>query len=195
MIVRIRIRWSTNAAVNRYVCTVTRRAESKPLVPRTRLMCIALVLSAGIPKCTVADVPLIRPISHTATTTEQLTAFMRGHRFAKPYYVREIVEMAEMNRLPPALLVCIEFVETSGGKQYHPETRNRFGWDNGKASFASHLAAIRFVAIQLGSGRYYAGKTVEEKIRVYNPRPIYAPKILDCMREIGAGRTLVAGAD
>jgi hypothetical protein len=195
LIVRIRIRWSTNTVVNRYACTVTRRAESKPLVRKTRLILVAFVLSAGIPKCTVADVPLIQPISHTANTTEQLTAFMRGHGFAKPYYVPEIVQMAEVNRLPPALLVCIEFVETSGGKQYRPETWNRFGWDNGKASFASHLAAIRFIAIQLGSGRYYAGKSVEEKIRVYNPRPIYAPTVLDCMRKIGEGRTPVAGAD
>jgi hypothetical protein len=195
LIVRIRIRWSTNAAVNRYACTVTRRTESKPLVQKTRLILVAFVLSAGIPKCTVADVPLIQPISHSTTTTEQLTAFMRGHRFAKPYYVGEIVQMAEMNRLPPALLVCIELIETSGGKQYHPETRNRFGWDNGKASFPSHLAAIRFIAIQLGSGRYYAGKSVEEKLRVYNPRPIYAPKVLDCMKKIGQRPTLTAGAD
>ncbi|MGD1096180.1 MAG: hypothetical protein ABSB35_29830 [Bryobacteraceae bacterium] len=159
-------------------------------MPNTKLIFIALALNAWMPNCTVADVPPIKPTFHTPTV-ERLTAFMHDHRFAKPYYAREIVQMAEANRIPPSLLVCIEFVETSGGKYDH-DTWNRFGWDNGKATFASHVAAIRFIAIQLGSGRYYAGKSVAEKIRVYNPRPVYARKVLDCMKEIGEEPTLVA---
>jgi hypothetical protein len=193
LIVRIRIRWSASIVVNRYACTVTRRVESKRLVPKTKLIFTALALAAWMPNSTVADVPLIQPTFHP-TTVERLTALMHDHRFAKPYYVREIVQMAETNRIPPSLLVCIEFVETSGGKYDH-DNWNRFGWDNGKATFASDLAAIRFIAIQLGSGRYYAGKSVAEKIRMYNPRPIYTRKVSDCMKRIGEGPTLVAAAD
>jgi hypothetical protein len=155
------------------------------------LLAMALVASAEIPKCT-EYVPPMHTDFH-AITVRQLTAFMQGHGFAKPYYVREIVQTAETNRIPASLLVCIELLETSGGKQYAPERWNRFGWDNGKASFASHLAAIRFIAWRLGSGRYYAGKTIEEKIRVYNPRPVYTQKVSECMREIGERPTLTAG--
>jgi hypothetical protein len=195
LLVRIRIRWSRPATVNRYACTVPYRAESKRSVPKAKLVCAAFLASAGLPKCTIADVPpLVRPIQTVdSATVGQLTAFMREHRFAKPYYVREIVQTAGTNRIPASLLVCIEFLESSGGKQYDRETANRFGWDSGKASFRSHLAAIRFIALQLGSGHYYAGKSVAEKIRVYNPRPIYARRALGCMQEIGERGTLAAG--
>jgi hypothetical protein len=162
-------------------------------LPKAKLVIAAVILSAGVPKCTIADVPPVH--RDHPVTMGQLAAFMDEHRFAKPYLVREIMQTADANRIPASLLVCIELLESSGGRQYHQGTANRFGWDNGKASFASHLAAIRFIAIQLGSGRYYAGKSVAEKIRTYNPRPIYTQKTLDCMKEIDQPPTLVAGMD
>jgi hypothetical protein len=174
------------------MCAVVRRSESRSSVPKAKLVIAAIILSAAVPQRTIADLP---PIHHRhPVTIERLTAFMDEHRFAKPYLVREIVQTADTNRIPASLLVCIEFLESSGGRHYHsPE--NRFGWDNGKASFASHSAAIRFVAIQLGSGRYYAGKSLADKIRTYNPRPIYTQKTLGCMKEIDQQPTLVAGIE
>ncbi len=82
------------------------------------------------------------------------------------------------------MIVCIEFVESSGGKHYDVETNNPLGWKNGKASFPSIPAAIRHVSEELGSGRWYAGKTLEEKLRVYNPRPYYSEKVLGCMSRL-----------
>jgi hypothetical protein len=109
---------------------------------------------------------------------------MRRKGFAEPYHVPEIIQAASQASIPPSMIVCIEFLESSGGKYYDPGTNNPLGWRNGKATFPSVREAIRRVSAELGSGRWYAGKTLEEKLRVYNPRPAYAIKALDCMRQL-----------
>jgi hypothetical protein len=109
---------------------------------------------------------------------------MRRKGFAEPYNLTDIVESASQASIPPSMIVCIEFVESSGGKHYDAETNNPLGWKNGKAAFPSVPAAIRHVTQELGSGRGYAGKTVEEKLRVYNPRPAYSAKVLGCMCQL-----------
>ena len=56
------------------------------------------------------------------------------------------MQSASQASIPPSLIVCIEFVESSGGKYYDAETNNPLGWQNGKASFPSVRAAIRHVS-------------------------------------------------
>jgi hypothetical protein len=109
---------------------------------------------------------------------------MRRKSFVEPYRVTEIIQAAAQASIPASMIVCIEFLESSGGKHYDAGTNNPLGWHNGKATFPSVHAAIVHVSAELGSGRWYAGKTLEEKLRVYNPRPVYAMKVLDCMRQL-----------
>ena len=145
-----------------------------------------LMLAPGLPVSTIADVPpraIVRRETPRPAPEETLTAFMRRKDFAKPYHLPEIMQAASEASIPPSMIVCIEFVESSGGKHYDADTNNPLGWKNGKASFPSVRAAILHVSAELGSGRWYAGKTLEEKLRVYNPRPAYAVKVLDCMRQ------------
>jgi hypothetical protein len=153
--------------------------------PRSKLLLGVLLLASGLPVSTIADVPPAiaapRPIRSPAAT---LTAFMRRKGFAEPYHVPEIIQAASQASIPPSMIVCIEFLESSGGKHYDAGTNNPLGWQNGKATFPSVREAIRHVSAELGSGRWYAGKTLEEKLRVYNPRPAYAIKALDCMRQL-----------
>ncbi len=118
-----------------------------------------------------------------AKPADELTAFMRSHDFAEPYHVQEILHAAQEASIPASMIVCIEFYESSGGKHFDTTTNNPLGWKNGRASFPSVHAAIREVSAQLGSGRWYAGKTLEEKLRMYNPRPVYSVKVLDCMKQ------------
>jgi len=184
MFVIVRIKWSTHSA---------KRAgrRYKRVRPSPKLVLAAVLLATGIPKRTIADVSpaAVRPVAapvpiRREMTADWLTAFMRERDFSPPYYVREILQSAAHNHIPASLLVCIEFVESSGGKIYDHSTANPFGWDNGKASFQSKVAAIDYVSTQLGSGRYYAGKSIEEKLRVYNPKPAYAPRIMSCMKDL-----------
>jgi hypothetical protein len=182
----VRIKWSTKSAKRR-------GRHSRRVRPGPNLVLAAVLLATGIPKRTVADVAPVQVPRKTTpvpmrrdTSTEWLTAFMRERDFVQPYYAREILQSAAYNHIPPSLLVCIEFLESSGGKMYNQSTANPFGWDNGKAAFPSRLAAITYVSAQLGSGRYYAGKSIEAKLRVYNPRPGYARRIMDCMKDVKA---------
>jgi hypothetical protein len=146
------------------------------------------LLAPGLPVSTVADVPprpIARPIAVTrkAAPVETLSAFMRRKDFAQPYNLTEIMRSASKASIPASMIVCIEFVESSGGKHYDADTNNPLGWKNGKASFPSVPEAIRHVSEELGSGRYYAGKSLEEKLRVYNPRPAYSAKVMGCMSQ------------
>lgn len=137
-----------------------------------------------MPVSTVADVPpaaIVHPMKQVPTET--LSSFMRRKNFVEPNNLAEIVQSASRASIPASLIVCIEFVESSGGKYYDLETNNPLGWKNGKASFPSVPAAIRHVSQELGYGRWYAGKTLEEKLRVYNPRPYYSVKVLGCMSQ------------
>jgi hypothetical protein len=175
MIVIVRIRWTPMFGSKR------KRIRTR----RPGLFVGVLLLAPGLPVCTIADVPpraVARPLA-SVRHEEKLIAFMRRKGFAQPYNVPEIMQAASHASIPPSLIVCIEFVESSGGKYYDAETNNPLGWKNGKASFPSVREAIRQVSAELGSGRYYAGKTVEEKLRVYNPRPPYSVKVLDCMSQ------------
>ncbi len=159
------------------------------LLPRRPKLALGLLLFApALPVSTIADVPP-RPAPRRDVALpprapeETLAAFMREHDFAQPYNISEILDAARRASIPPSMIVCIEFYESSGGKHYDAETHNPLGWNNGLTWFPSVPAAIHHVSDQLGSGRWYAGKTLEEKLHVYNPRPVYAEKVLDCMRQ------------
>lgn len=174
----VRIRWTPIFGSKR------RRAKKIPW-PKSKLLAGVLLLAPALPVSTIADVPpraLARP-TPVPKHAESLSAFMRRKGFAEPYNLTDILESASAASIPPSMIVCIEFVESSGGKHYDADTNNPLGWKNGKAAFPSVRAAIRHVSQELGSGRWYAGKTLEEKLRVYNPRPKYSEKVLDCMRQ------------
>ena len=144
------------------------------------------MLAPGLPVSTIADMPpraAIRPPVIRPAPEANLIRFMREHDFAQPYNVPEILQAASQASIPPSLIVCIEYLESSGGKYYGGDTNNPLGWNNGQTSFASKTAAIRHVSSQLGSGRWYVGKSLEEKLRMYNPRPVYSQKVMACMRQ------------
>jgi hypothetical protein len=178
MKVIVRIRW-----------TPPTRSDFR-LRPGSHVILGVLLLAPAMPVSTIADVTpraIVRPapVITKPAHTETLSSFMRRKGFVEPYNLPVILQSASRASIPPSMIVCIEFVESSGGKHYDAETNNPLGWQNGKASFPSVPAAIEHVSEELGSGRWYAGKTVEEKLRVYNPRPYYSVKVLNCMSQLG----------
>ena len=157
--------------------------------PGSHIVLGVLLLSSGLPVSTIADVApraIVRriPAAPLPHPTDTLSSFMRRKGFVEPNNLAEIIQSASRAAIPPSMIVCIEFVESSGGKHFDAETNNPLGWKNGKASFPSIPAAIRHVSQELGSGHDYAGKTLEEKLRVYNPRPYYLVKVMGCMNQI-----------
>jgi hypothetical protein len=126
------------------------------------------------------------PVIHHDFRVSAIVAFMEEHNFAPDQYqyVSEIINNADANKIPAALLVCIDLQESSGGKRYYRSTHNPFGWGSDQISFETERIAIDYISRQLGSGRAYAGKSIETKLHAYNPNPEYAIKIINCINNV-----------
>jgi hypothetical protein len=98
------------------------------------------------------------------------------------------LSVADANRLDWRLLPSISLVESGGGKTaLH---NNFFGWDCGRAVFASPVTAIREVAYQLTHSSLYRHKKLEGVLRTYNPDANYARTVLAVMQSIAPTDTL-----
>jgi hypothetical protein len=98
-------------------------------------------------------------------------------------YAPAFLEAADDYGLDWRLLPGISFIESTGGKAAW--RNNFFGWDSGRAEFASPVAGIRAVAYFLAHSGRYKRKNSGQKLRAYNPAPGYAVKVESIMRRIG----------
>jgi hypothetical protein len=80
------------------------------------------------------------------------------------------------------LLPSISFVESTGGKW--AANNNMFGWDCGRAVFASVIEGIRTVAYNLGKTDRYKDKDLDEVLSTYNPNPEYPRIVKSVMSQI-----------
>jgi len=99
--------------------------------------------------------------------------------------------VADRHKLDWRLLPSICFVETGGGKAANGN--NLFGWDSGRAEFASMRDSIHHVAARLAESELYRDKQLDEKLSVYNPFPHYGPLVKSVMNRLSPSR-LPAGA-
>ena len=99
-------------------------------------------------------------------------------------YAPAFLEAADDYGLDWRLLPGISFIESTGGKAAW--RNNFFGWDSGRAEFASPAAGIHAVAYFLAHSGRYKRKDLGQKLRAYNPAPGYAVKVESIMRRIGA---------
>jgi len=94
------------------------------------------------------------------------------------------LESADRYNLDYRLLPAISLAESTCLKRYPADTFNPYGWNSARTGFASLPSAIDFISGQLANGYFYAGKTIEQKLRAFNNNPAYAPRVLNYMREI-----------
>jgi len=113
-----------------------------------------------------------------------LLDFFRRFKCPQPYYIDDYVHAADQNNLDYRILAAISVQESSCGRYYPEGSNNLYGWDSGRERFASVPAAIDYISEQLAGGRYYAGKSLVDKLHAYNPNPEYAPKIIGLMESI-----------
>jgi hypothetical protein len=135
----------------------------------------------------------VKQIKHddrVSSIVSAIVSFMQIHDFAQDQYqyVPEIIKNADANKIPAALLVCIDLQESSGGKRYYRSTHNPFGWGSDQISFETERVAIDYISRQLGGGHFYVGKSLEGKLHAYNPNPEYAIKIINCIKQVNATR-------
>ena len=99
-------------------------------------------------------------------------------------YAIEFLRVADEYALDWRLLPSLSFIESTGGKaSLH---NNLFGWDEGRARFASPLAAIQSVGSRLAESALYRSKSLDEILAIYNPNDDYAQKVKSVMRRIAS---------
>lgn len=112
----------------------------------------------------------------------RLRSFFAAHRCPEPYHADEYVRAADAYSIDYRLLPAVSVRESTCGVYQH--RNNLWGWDSARTGFESVSRGIRFILSQLAWGRYYRGKSLDQKLHVYNPSPQYVQQVRELMREI-----------
>lgn len=99
-------------------------------------------------------------------------------------YAEDFVLAADQHRLDWRLLPSLSFQESTGGK--FKRNNNMFGWSNGETRFSSMRAGIYVVASRLSRAKHYRGKSVDEKLKLYNADRAYGNRVRATMRALNA---------
>ena len=97
-------------------------------------------------------------------------------------YAHVFLEAADDYKLDWRLLPSLSYVESTCGKA--ALDNNIFGWNSGKAKFASPAAAVHTVGFRLAHSRPYRDKGLDEVLMTYNPDAEYVAKVKSVMRRI-----------
>ena len=124
------------------------------------------------------------PQYHDDPRLESLKRFFDRAACPTLQYASTFLEAADTYRLDWRLLPSISFVESTGGKA--APNNNLFGWDSGRARFASPSAGIHEVGYQLAHSDLYRDKDLDAILATYNPDTAYAAKVKWVMRQIAA---------
>jgi hypothetical protein len=113
---------------------------------------------------------------------DTLTQFFQEADCPAAEYSDVFLEAADDYDLDWRLLPSISYVESTGGKA--APHNNIFGWDSGRAEFASVQAGIHEVGYRLTHSSLYKNKTLDALLATYNPNTTYATKVKSVMRRI-----------
>jgi|SRR5579871_2456637 len=113
---------------------------------------------------------------------QRLVDFFEKRDSPLSHHAVDFLIAADENALDWRLLPSISMVESSGGKDYR--NNNVFGWDSCNEGFTSVREGIHFVAGQLANSRRYRNKSLDAKLRTYNPDPDYPNRVKAFMRTL-----------
>ena len=133
----------------------------------------------------IADIPVLKPLPIAAKAdprVARLEKFFQLYGCPSPRYVTEYLEAADKHGLDYRLLPAVSIRETLCG--VNAWENNRWGYHPGLQRFQSVLEGIDFMAWVLVEGEYYKGKTLEQKLLMYNHRPAYTDEVKGIMRQI-----------
>jgi hypothetical protein len=160
----------------------TKHATANPdLIGVRRLQRVFLLSVAGF------VLPAAPRQLHAAPSTAtlragRLEAFFKAHTCPAPYHIDDYLDAADLNDLDYRILPAVSVRESTCGR--HGRLNNVWGWDSAHTGFESIARGIHYIAYQLAFGRYYRGKSVEQKLLIYNPNPQYVKEVHRLMLEI-----------
>jgi hypothetical protein len=151
-----------------------------------KLLSSGLVMFAGVVSPVAishrqADAPP-PPDARKAHRFEALRKFFQKSDCPAQHYSEVFLEAADRYALDWRLLPSLSYVESTGGKQ--ARNNNLFGWDSGKAVFASPAEGIREVGSRLANSDLYRHKDLDTMLATYNPNADYGQRVKWVMRQI-----------
>lgn len=153
----------------------------------TKALSRGLVVAAGLFAATQHADPDVSKKELAAASdprTEKIRKFFAQGDCPASQYAKDFVLAADQHHLDWRLLPSLSFLETTGGKA--KRNNNIFGWSNGDARFSSVRTGIYVVASRLSRAAHYRGKSVDEKLRLYNSDQTYGNRVRATMRAISA---------
>lgn len=161
----------------------------------TRMISRGLVLVAGLAAFSGQADPVSPPIKPAVSTDPRLIRIRQyfierdcpAHQYAEDFLLA-----ADRHNLDWRLLPSLSMIESTGGKE--ARNNNMFGWDNCDVRFNTHQEGIYKVASRLAQSPFYKGKSLDRKLKTYNPRPQYGHKVKLVMAQLGPADLAPAGA-
>src|SRR3954453_11917908 len=120
-----------------------------------------------------------RPDYREDPRLESLKTFFRDADCPAAEYPPPFLEAADRNLLDWRLLPSLSYVESTGGKS--APHNNWFGWNSGRAVFASPEAGIHTIGYRLAHSGRYKNKGLDELLMTYNPEEEYVAKVKSVM--------------
>jgi len=112
----------------------------------------------------------------------KLQAFFEAYKCPAHYHVDDYLREADKNAIDYRLLPAISVRESTCGR--HARLNNHWGWDSARSGFTSVKAGIRYLARTLSLGPRYKDKSLDAKLRTYNPNLRYVAEVIHLMDEI-----------
>ena len=159
-----------------------RQVVSKGLVLFTVILPPAVNMAAE-PKFSCRTLQVRQIETETDPRLESLDRYFSARKCPVRHLAKDFLVAADRHGLDWRLLPSLSVIESSGGKVYR--NNNIFGWANGDKRFVSVQAGIHIVAGELANSHYYRGKSLDQKLRTYNRRPLYSKRVKSVMAQIG----------
>lgn len=160
----------------------------------TKLISRGFVLVAGLAAFSGQTNPVSPPI-RTAVSTDPRLIRIRQYFLERDcpahQYAEDFLLAADRHNLDWRLLPSLSMIESTGGKE--ARNNNMFGWDNCNVRFSTHREGIYRVASRLAKSRFYKGKSLDKKLKTYNPRLEYGRKVKLVMAQLGPADLAPAG--
>jgi hypothetical protein len=137
---------------------------------------------ASVEPIVVLVEPTIETVAVIDPRIAKLEAFFQKYRCPYPQLASKYIEVADKYGLVYTLLPSISLKESTCGKNVF---RRHNWWGYGFMEFNSVEEGMEYVADKLANGKYYKGKSLEQKLRTYNSvNQKYPSHAIELMRSI-----------
>jgi hypothetical protein len=159
--------------------------QFKPIKTTLRVLAALTIVASAYGNAVTENPPLLRDNRY-----DRLETFFQSFGCPTPHYVNEYLGAADSYAIDYRLLPAISVLESTCG--LYQRLNNRWGWDSARKGFSSFRAGLQYIARQLSEGRFYKNKSLDEKVRMYNPNPQYARQVKKLMLKIDDRRAVLA---